>query len=401
MDRRTFILAGAALATATCSGAVACSGPAGLAYWNLFSGGDGARMTEMVGAIGTRLDAVTLAWGTPYYTKLAMAAAGGRAPDLAVLHLSRLPGFAPLGLLDPFDDDLLATHGLTSDRFPPAVWDRARHNGRAYAVPLDTHPLVLFYNTELCGKAGLLQDGKLKPIRGERQLLEAFGKAGLALAAARDVNPWRLFWTLYRQQNGQGLLDEAKALTALRLLQKIGATTRFTDNNAAVALFGSGQAGFFWNGEWELPTFQEQRTPFDVAPFPQVYDRPAVHADSHSFVLPHQRDRDPERTGQSIRAIAELVGQSLTWARGGHIPAYQPVAASAAYLNLLPQASYRSAAAEAELDPPVWFAGAASDLQSSAGATIGAVLGGTMSPEAALGDLKATLTRLQNTPRPS
>lgn len=395
MDRRTFLLAGAALATA------ACSGPSGLGYWNLFSGGDGSRMMDMVGAIDTRLDAVTLAWGTPYYTKLAMAAAGGRAPDLAILHLSRLPGFAPLGLLDPFDNDLLAAHGLTPDRFPPAVWNRARHDGRTYAVPLDTHPLVLFYNTELCARAGLLENGRLKPIRGPEQLLAAFDKAGLALAAARDVNPWRLFWTLYRQQNGQGLLDDAKALTALRLLAKIGATTRFTDNNAAVALFGSGQAGFFWNGEWELPTFQTQHTPFGVAPFPQVYDRPAVHADSHSFVLPHQRSRDRQRTAETVAAVAELIGQSLTWARGGHIPAYQPVATSQEYLKLAPQADYRSAAAEVELDPPEWFAGAASDLQSAAGATIGAVLGGTTSPDGALDELKATLVRLQNTPRPA
>src|SRR5690625_6305486 len=27
-----------------------------------------------------------LAWGAPYYTKLAMASTGGRAPDLAVMH---------------------------------------------------------------------------------------------------------------------------------------------------------------------------------------------------------------------------------------------------------------------------------------------------------------------------
>lgn len=395
MDRRTFLLAGTALA------ATACSGPPGLTYWNLFTGGDGNRMTEMLGAIGTRLDGVTLSWGTPYYTKLAMAAAGGRAPDLAILHLSRLPGFAPLGLLDPFDDDLLSRHGLTADRFPPTVWNRARHDGRTYAVPLDTHPLVLFYNTDLCGKAGLLQNGRLKPIRSPEELVDAFTKAGLALAAARDVNPWRLFWTLYRQQNGQGLLDDGKALTALRLLKRIGTTTRFTDNNAAVALFGNGQAGFFWNGEWELPTFQEQRTPFDVAPFPQVYARPAVAADSHAFVLPHQRDRDPERTARTVGAITELIGQSLTWARGGHIPAYQPVADSQAYQQLLPQAHYRSAADQVELDPAVWFAGAASDLQSAAGATIGDVLGGAMSPEAALDALKATLVRLQNTPRPS
>jgi multiple sugar transport system substrate-binding protein len=44
---------------------------------------------------------------------------------------------------------------------------------------------------------------------------------------------------------------------------------------------------------------------------------------------------------------------------------------------------------------------AASDPQSAAGATIGALLGGTKSPVAALDKLKATVVRLQNTPRPS
>jgi multiple sugar transport system substrate-binding protein len=337
---------------------------------------------------------------TPYYTKLAMACAGGRAPDLAIMHLSRLPGFASIGLLDAYDDELLAAYGLTRGRFPLPVWQRARSGGRTYAVPLDTRPLVLFYNTELCGKAGLLKDGSLVPLRGEQQLLDACRKAGLALAAARDVNPWRLFWTLYRQQNGSGLLEDAEALRALHFLRQIGATTQFTDSRAAVALFGNGQAGFFWNGGWELPTFQQQHTPFDVAPFPQIYDRPAVHADSHSFVLPHQRDRDPAHTEQTVAAVAELIRQSLTWAHGGHIPAYQPVANSAAYRALVPQAHCRSEAAEVELDPAVWFAGAASGLQSAAGATIGNVLAGTQTPEAALAELKATITRLASTPSP-
>ena len=97
-----------------------------------------------------------------------------------------------------------------------------------------------------------------------------------------------------------------------------------------------------------------------------------------------------------MAVIAALIGQSLTWARGGHIPAYQPVADSAAYRALLPQANYRSEAAEVELDPAVWFAGAASDSQSAAGATIGNVLAGTETPEHALAELTATVTRLVN-----
>ncbi|MBV8934035.1 MAG: extracellular solute-binding protein [Kutzneria sp.] len=401
MERRTFLLAPAVLLAAS-----ACAPPRGVTYWNLFTGSDGSRMTEMVNSIDVQVEPVTLTWGEPYYTKLAMAAAGGRAPDLAILHLSRLTSFA--GLLDPFDDAMLAANGLTADRFPSGLWSRTSNAGRTYAVPLDTHPLVLFYNTEICGKAGLLDNGRLKPLRGERDLLTAFqrakqvtGRLGVALAGIHDVNPWRLFWTLYRQQGGDlrpgdRPLDDAKALRTLRFLREVSEQSQFTDYAAAVALFSNGAAGFYWNGEWELATFTEQGLPFDVAPFPQIYDRRGIWADSHSFVLPHQHDRDPERTRRTVEAVSALVRKSLTWSKGGHIPAYLPVANSPDY-----HSNYRSAADEVELDPPLWFAGTASDMQTTAGAIFGAVMSGAASPESALGDFTSAFRHLANTPRPA
>ena len=59
-----------------------------------------------------------LAWGAPYYTKLAMASVGGRAPDTAIMHASRVAGYAPGGLLDPWDLDLLAENGVHEVRLP-------------------------------------------------------------------------------------------------------------------------------------------------------------------------------------------------------------------------------------------------------------------------------------------
>ena len=39
-------------------------------------------------------------------------------------------------------------------------------DGKLYAVPLDQHPFVLYYNTDICKKAGLLDaDGKIKPVK--------------------------------------------------------------------------------------------------------------------------------------------------------------------------------------------------------------------------------------------
>src|SRR5204862_363261 len=62
---------------------------ANLNYWHLLTGGDGTVMAGLVDAVnaanpGFHVTQTVLAWGPPYYTKLAMASAGGRAPDVAI-----------------------------------------------------------------------------------------------------------------------------------------------------------------------------------------------------------------------------------------------------------------------------------------------------------------------------
>src|ERR1043166_378441 len=85
MTRRTFIERAAGLGiggSAALSLLSACGiggGSVNLTYWNLFGGGDGVRMVQMQDDYtknhpNVNLEAVTLAWGEPYYTKLSMAA---------------------------------------------------------------------------------------------------------------------------------------------------------------------------------------------------------------------------------------------------------------------------------------------------------------------------------------
>src|SRR5690625_3189814 len=88
-----------------------------IAFWHLLSGPDGVTMGEMLdGYMATDgaadVTQTVLAWGAPYYTKLAMASAGGRAPDLAVMHAARVPGYAPGGLLED----------RKSTRLTPVTW---------------------------------------------------------------------------------------------------------------------------------------------------------------------------------------------------------------------------------------------------------------------------------------
>ncbi|MBO0794001.1 MAG: extracellular solute-binding protein, partial [Ktedonobacteraceae bacterium] len=200
------ISSGAALTLLNACGAVSGNSfGTQVTYWNLFGGGDGVRMVQMQDSFvhshpALGLEAITLAWGEPYYTKLAMAAAGGRPPDVAISHMSRVSTYAQGELLDPIDLDLLARHGIKADDFLPSVWEKAQYNGKVYAVPLDTHPFVMYYNKQVCQQAGLLDsDGKLKPLQGPDAVIDAFKKAqqvtgawGLAVDT-QDVTPWRMF----------------------------------------------------------------------------------------------------------------------------------------------------------------------------------------------------------------
>ncbi len=113
-------------------------------YWNLFSGGDGSNMIAMLDAVRKAHPDIavkdsTLQWGNPFYTKLAMAAAGNRAPDLGVMHIGRVAGFAPGRLLDAWDVSLLAKYGLRESDYNPRLWQRGIVDGKLYALPLDAH----------------------------------------------------------------------------------------------------------------------------------------------------------------------------------------------------------------------------------------------------------------------
>lgn len=159
--------AGAAAALApvlSACGSVATASTGAIQYWNPFTGGDGGLMKEMVGHVervvpGLKVTTTVLEWGASYYTKLAMASAGGRAPDVAVMHVSRFAGYAPGGLLDPWDTELLREFGVTGDDLNPDVFHRGQYQGEQFALPLDAHPFVVFYDKELMDKAGLVDTG--------------------------------------------------------------------------------------------------------------------------------------------------------------------------------------------------------------------------------------------------
>ncbi|MDX6332544.1 MAG: multiple sugar transport system substrate-binding protein [Streptomycetaceae bacterium] len=431
MARRRFLALGGGLALT--GGLGACSSPlvsgltgaqpntADVVYWNLFTGGDGANMVLMEKAFQKAhprltVEATILGWGNPYYTKLALATASGTPPDVGISHLSRLPLLAAAGLLEPVENAGVTELGITRDRFTPAAWHKATVDGTVYAIPLDTHPFVLFYNVELAKKAGLLNAAgdNLKPMKGTSDFIDAvkaMKAAGASYGAVMSITAdpstaWRYFSMIYSGLAGPVVTDSGtridinddamrETFAFMQSLTAGGLMPKSLTGSGANALFSTGKSGFLFDGEWQIPSYRLVKGfNFNVVPFPALLGpKPVAYADSHALVIPRNSKRSSARTGHAAQFIKSLLDNSATWAQGGHIPAWLPTQRSKAFLDQSPQHNYVEAAFNAQYDPVAWYTGAGSDFQNTVGATIIEVLAGRTSPKNAVSGMRADLKR--------
>ncbi len=387
----TALLGGGLLATGLtgCGGAAQATAFQDIGFWHLLSGGDGIKMQAMINAAnqanpGFKVHPTVLAWGPPYYTKLAMASAGGRPPEVAIMHASRVPGYAPGGLIDPWDLDLLAENGVTASDFAPRIWEKSQHNGKVFSIALDSHPFVMFYNTDVAGKAGVLgSNGQLQEVSSPdefkamalemQKVTKAHGLSFGYLGSGSQM--WRLFYTLYKQHGADMVLtpgqpmkvDRDAAIESLEFMASLFDDTiaaQAGDISTGIAEFARGGSGMLFSGVWELPTMKKAGIPVDAATIPTLYGTPASYADSHSFVLPRQLNVNEDKRRDVYKFVTDVLKGSLSWAEAGHIPGYQPVVQSQAYRELTPQIHYANAADIIAYDPEAWFSGSGSDWQT-------------------------------------
>jgi multiple sugar transport system substrate-binding protein len=317
---------------------------------------------------------------------------------------------------------MLALVGLSPTDFNQTAWETQKVDGKSYAIPLDTHPFVLYYNIEVCDKAGLLNsDGSLKEIKGtdgwEQALQAAKEVTGAYGASAATVSelatPWRWFQTLYSQRDGNTpwLADGGERLTyneeltldTLHWMQKLttsGLMPTTTDYAGSQTLMFTGQSGFYLQGEWEITTAQSiEGLEFGMTTVPVIYDQPAQQADSHTFVLP-KMERTDEQVMLAMGFVKSMLDQGMIWAEGGHIPTYLPTFDSEAYKSLEPQSNYAAAADTAVYDAEAWYSGSGSTFENTIGAQIGLILQGLATPEDGLSTAHDLLTTYANTKSP-
>ena len=395
-------------------------------WWDFLAGGDGVRMKQMISDFNAahdgkiKIEATTLEWGTPFYSKVQTSAAVGEAPDIMTYHASRIPLAVSQGLLREVTADDWKTMGLSESDYAPAIWNAITLDGKQYAVPLDTHPIVLYYNKDILKKAGLLtDDGKPKGLESRdaftatlKALKESGIKYPLGSVTADGNFMFRTIYSLMGQQDGELMTgdeflagDNGKKLeNALSLLQswtKDGLQSTYTDYPATVALFTSGEAAMMINGVWEVPTMvdlkkQGKLFEWGAVELPVLFDHASTYADSHTFAIPLNKGK--EMTAEKHAAVLEVMSwmdkNSLFWATAGHIPAYGPVTQSAEYKAMEPNATYSPLTANMIFDPKSPKAGVAGPMFDVMSTYFVPTLNNEMEPAEAVENIKEELNDL-------
>ncbi|MFB5761511.1 extracellular solute-binding protein [Paenibacillus medicaginis] len=339
-------------------------------FWTPFSGGDSSYMNELVQRYNKEnKDGIKVVMknnkSDDYYIKLSTAIVTEEGPDVAVVHASKFAQYVPAGFLTPIDVTDAGAH-IPWEQYNPDIVERTVIGERHYAIPLDTHFTVLYYNKKWLAAAGLLQDGKVMMEPGEdgfMQFLTALRDrippdvAPLAVPDVRIDSLW-LWWSLYSQMDGGGGLYSADGHKARVNMAAVAQSLNFVaslyesqlippDISDAGSRFISGKAAVLWSGTWSIGSFEKlDDLDFGVMPLPQIYDRPGTWGDAHTLAFPSHSDTDPAKVEAAVRFAEWLADQGQVWAQAGHIPAERNALNSAAFKAL----PYRSDYAGAEED---------------------------------------------------
>lgn len=322
-----------------------------LQYWNPFTGPDGPFMGKMVDSFNAANSniKVTMTSQPEYYTQLSTAAAANTLPDVAIIHADQVPTQVFRNILRPIDD-LIAATGVKSSDFPEAVWAAGDVAGSHYSIPLDIHPMTMFYNEDLLKAAGLTA----APTNGEEfaaaaKAMTTGDNKGFMITTGFPVQ--QLFQQLLHQYGGSefdaaGTKTTWNSEAGVKALQwMLDAQKAYSEPNlevdAELNAFKGGAVGMVWNGIWQTTNMTGEGVDFagKATAVPQIGPNPGVWAGSHQLALTKQATIDPCKDAAAGMLIKYLSDNSVEWSKAGQIPANTTVRTSATFKAVEPQAS--------------------------------------------------------------
>lgn len=312
-------------------------------FWTLFGGGDGETMASIVDRFNEQqplgdvwIERQRIPWNR-YYTKLYTALVADKGPDIAIMHQALMGRFQEM--LIPFNRYL---SGSAESKYVSTLWKRMRFGGNQLALPLDAHPIGIYYNPTLFEKAGL--DPQSPPTN-----FQEFEKACNAIVNKTDAHAFaptpyldpigmlRTFIAFVHQRGGK-LFNDSLTNVTFDDQAGMGVAKLFSDmtgkygwdipnasENRADIAFQDNNLAMTMNGTWYAAVL-ESLDGFEWSMF-KPFVAPGKKQDftqsgSHTIVLPRNPNRSDQKTQVGVDVAEWITQKNPVWGtRAGHLPA--------------------------------------------------------------------------------
>ena len=344
-NRRRFLGAVGAAGITGLSGYVNSVGQSGngmeISYWTLLTGGDGEIMVNLIERFNQEqpLGNVTInrqrvPW-EEYYNRLFTAMTSREAPNMAICHGAYLRRFTDI--IVPVEDYIQDTNYVDS------ILQAATIDGTLRAIPMDSHPVGLYYNEDILAEAGIDNtpftsfsefEAACNTIRDEtdytpfgpspntgvehRQYLTSVASLGGSLIERTNSGPTAVF-------------DQGPGLRAAQYYYSVSGEREWdipdTSENRVNREFLSGNIAFMVHGTWTVNRLRDVDYSWNMM---KPYITPEATqlrtaADSHTLILPDP-NMSEERIQTTVQVAEWLTQNNPAWgAQAGHLPAYLPI----------------------------------------------------------------------------
>ena len=318
-----------------------------LTLWSGFSGPDQTGFKKEIDAFNKSQSGVKVNYDQQsfngYGTKLATALSGGQGPNIWTLDAASSLGYIRQDQQAQMDKYLKASKILQAKNFSKTLWKQYGYQGHQYMVPLDTVPLMMYYNKSLLKKAGY-KSPVLKPSSKVLAAAKKLTKGSVYGMVIPTDWPMQFVWpTILAQFGGKPFSTSSKsatfnsaagvkALTYLKNLiykYKTGPNQYQTDQD--IKMLANGTAAQIFDGIWEstnasLTTLGKN---LGVSKVPQFGPHYKVFIGDTGFAF-YKKDSSTQL--KAAVKFVEYFEQHITdMAAVGDVPGYLPVIKSKAF----------------------------------------------------------------------
>ncbi len=259
-----------------------------LKFWNGLTGGDKATVDKLVGQFNAahrdiEVESNPMPWDV-FYQKLLTSVSSGNGPDIVGMDSMQMSKYAHSGVLQPVDDFYSGSSASpVAAKLVKSAVQASKFDGKNYGVPMETAPLMLYWNKALFKKAGLDPDRPPTTLaqfeRAAAKLSKDTDKDGkpdqYAIAVADHetipmfpVLMWGSGGGVVSQDGKKATLDDAATVSAVQhwtdLIRKKKVSPVGLSGADADKLFQTQRAAMEIVGPWDTSTFTQAGVDYGV-----------------------------------------------------------------------------------------------------------------------------------------